>query len=538
LEAGKTYYWRVDEFAIDEMGIPSVIPGEVWSFTTVPSVAIVDPHLVGWWTFDEGSSDTAVDSSGYGNHGTLIGGIERAKGFTGGALQFGSGKVVNCGTGAASQVTGNFTVAAWVKLDRGNAGIYGGIAGKLQYLNSNYFGFGIVRHSSNYFRLWVGDSSADLAKSAVSSNGACTDIEWHHVAGVRNGQANTLYVDGELQGGTSTTGFSPSTDWFHIGRQYSTQTDRTFPGLIDDVRVYDTAANAATIAQIMAGNQNVAGDPQPASGALVDIRDLPDLVWSAGSTAASHDVYFGADRQAVANADHNAAEFKGNQTDTSLSLADLVAFGGGDYYWRIDEVEADGVTVHKGYLWKLTMPDYLPVDDFESYTDNEEAQTTIFQTWSDGLTNGTGSYVGYDTARGGTFCEIAVVHGGTQSMPFAYNNADAPHYSETERSWTTAQDWTVEGADTLCLFVRGSITNGSGTLYVGLQDSANKVGFVTISDAQIPSTGAWTRLRIPLADFGVNAAKVKKMYIGIGDRGNPAAGGAGRIYIDDITVTR
>jgi hypothetical protein len=28
------------------------------------------------------------------------------------------------------------------------------------------------------------------------------------------------------------------------------------------------------------------------------------------------------------------------------------------------------------------------------------------------------------------------------------------------------------------------------------------------------------------------------MYIGVGDRTNPAAGGAGRIYIDDIRLTR
>ncbi|MEN6426027.1 MAG: hypothetical protein ABFE13_11730, partial [Phycisphaerales bacterium] len=279
-------------------------------------------------------------------------------------------------------------------------------------------------------------------------------------------------------------------------------------------------------------------DPQPVSGTIVDIREVPDLAWSAGNTAASHDVYFGADRQAVADADHNAVQFKGNQTDTSFSVSDLVAFGGGNYFWRIDEVEADGVTVHKGYVWKLTMPDYLPVEDFESYTDDEDAGTAIFQTWIDGLTNGTGSYVGHDTASGGTFAEISVVHGGTQSMPFTYNNAGATQYSETERTWTTAQDWTVEGADTLCLFVRGLEENGEGMPYVGLQDSTGKLVVVKSSDATLVTTEAWTQVNIPLAYFGVNAARIKKMYIGIGDRDNPTAGGAGLIYIDDIRVIR
>jgi len=33
-------------------------------------------------------------------------------------------------------------------------------------------------------------------------------------------------------------------------------------------------------------------------------------------------------------------------------------------------------------------------------------------------------------------------------------------------------------------------------------------------------------------------ARVKKIYVGVGDRTDPVAGGAGRIYIDDIRVTK
>jgi uncharacterized oxidoreductase len=44
---------------------------------------------------------------------------------------------------------------------------------------------------------------------------------------------------------------------------------------------------------------------------------------------------------------------------------------------------------------------------------------------------------------------------------------------------------------------------------------------------------------LPLVDFtGVNLSKVKALYIGVGDRANPAADGTGRIYIDDIRVTK
>lgn len=37
---------------------------------------------------------------------------------------------------------------------------------------------------------------------------------------------------------------------------------------------------------------------------------------------------------------------------------------------------------------------------------------------------------------------------------------------------------------------------------------------------------------------GVNLARVKKMYLGLGNRTSPAAGGTGRIFIDDIRVIK
>jgi hypothetical protein len=49
----------------------------------------------------------------------------------------------------------------------------------------------------------------------------------------------------------------------------------------------------------------------------------------------------------------------------------------------------------------------------------------------------------------------------------------------------------------------------------------------------------WTEWKIPLSSFtGVNPAKIKVLCIGVGDRNAPVQGGAGRIYIDDIRVTK
>jgi len=76
-------------------------------------------------------------------------------------------------------------------------------------------------------------------------------------------------------------------------------------------------------------------------------------------------------------------------------------------------------------------------------------------------------------------------------------------------------------------------------LYVVVQDSTGKNAVATHADPAAVQATAWTLWKIPLSSLtGVNLAAVKRLYVGIGDRQKPAMGGAGRIYIDDIRVTK
>jgi len=178
----------------------------------------------------------------------------------------------------------------------------------------------------------------------------------------------------------------------------------------------------------------------------------------------------------------------------------------------------------------------LSVDDFESYTDNLAAKTTIFDTWIDGVTNNTGSLVGYVQAP---FAEQKIVHGGKQSLPLEYNNVSTPYYSEAEREFAPVADWTVNGANTLVLYVRGEAGNRPTQLYVAVEDASQHISLVAYPDTAITGATRWTYWEVPLSRFAdVNLAKVKKMYLGVGDRKNPVAGGAGRIYFDDIQLTK
>jgi len=190
-----------------------------------------------------------------------------------------------------------------------------------------------------------------------------------------------------------------------------------------------------------------ARQPQPADGAT-DVNPNIALSWRAGREAVSHDLYFGSDGAAVADGTA-LIDAVGQPTYDPGALS-----FGTTYYWRVDEVnEAATPAVWAGPMWSFSTQEYVVIDDFENYTDDLDAGEGVFQTWIDGWENGTGSVVGHLEAP---FAERTVVHGGKQSMPLAYNNQASPWYSETSRTFDTAQDWTANGADTLVLHVRGS----------------------------------------------------------------------------------
>ncbi|HCO93716.1 MAG TPA: hypothetical protein DIU00_07165, partial [Phycisphaerales bacterium] len=100
-------------------------------------------------------------------------------------------------------------------------------------------------------------------------------------------------------------------------------------------------------------------NPEPADGAYHEDTWVT-LGWLPDDAAASHDVYLGEDFDSV---DEGTGDtFRVNQG----SLFFVAGFPGypypdglipgTTYYWRIDEVEADGVTKHKGDVWSFMVP--------------------------------------------------------------------------------------------------------------------------------------------------------------------------------------
>ncbi|MHC4331446.1 MAG: hypothetical protein ACYSWW_25360, partial [Planctomycetota bacterium] len=278
--------------------------------------------------------------------------------------------------------------------------------------------------------------------------------------------------------------------------------------------------------------EGTAADPIPAKGA-VDVSPTPLLKWSPANLAASHEVYFGTDADAVRNAGKNSPEHK-----ETKALGDEIYDAGRleletTYYWRVDEVNdttPGGPWV--GNVWSFTTGDFLVVDDFEAYNDidpPDEASNRIFDKWIDGFgTTDNGALVGNDLPP---YAETTIVHGGAQSMIYRYDNANKT--SEATMTLVYPRDWTEEDVAKLSLWFRGASANATERMFVALNGNA----VVYHDDAAATLTSRWTEWVIDLTTFaGVDLTNVNTITIGIGTKNSPAAGGPGTMYFDDISL--
>lgn len=588
--------------------------------------ADVTTGLVAHWMLDDGAGAIATDSVG-GNDGTLQGDATWAEGYVGGAILLdGDGDYVDCGNKEAFNVTDAVTLAAWIQAD--GAFAYPDWSGIIMRGGPNIDTFALYYNGpSKQMGFKTTGTTPNWYATASGAATAIFDGEWHHTAAAYDGAMKRVYVDGVEVGSVAATGkIETSTGRLLLGAGRDLNPPTHFvAGRIDEARLYSRALVAKDVKELMPPKLQAYG-PDPADGAVGVMTPL--FRWKSGDTAVFHNLYLGKDPNLGADdlaAERLVQEVHWHQPGIEPGVV---------YYWRVDEVELDGTTIHTGNVWSFitqaltayhpqpadgavdvsptpaltwlpgqaaiehrvyfsgsfddvndraaaadrgivkdttfapgdlesvaryywcvdetmggittqiqpgpvwSFTTYLPVDDFESYTEDLDASEAIWQVWIDGVENGTGSTVGYWDAP---FTEQTIVHGGLQSMPYDYNNIVPPHYSEAEREFDGPQDWTLNGANTLVFHLRGQPKNDAAQVYVALQDTSNHSAVVGHPDPNVVLISKWNEWRIPLSEFseaGVNAARIKALLIGVGDRENPTPDGRGLIFIDDIYVIR
>jgi hypothetical protein len=200
---------------------------------------------VGYWKFDEGSGNTASDSSGNGNDGTIYG-ASWTSGISSGALRFdGADDHVNVPNSASLAVSGNqISVGLWMKpavtldattpltllLDKGDE-----------------YGFQMDPTSSGgriWFFVWLASAPWQGITTTTDRWEANT---WYYLIGTYDGSYLRVYVNGVLENSRPLSG-----DLYRSGfplsiGSYCLGTMCFFNGAIDEVKIHNYARTAEEI---------------------------------------------------------------------------------------------------------------------------------------------------------------------------------------------------------------------------------------------------------------------------------------------------
>ncbi|MHC4694333.1 MAG: LamG-like jellyroll fold domain-containing protein [Planctomycetota bacterium] len=227
LEKASTYYWCVDEVQPDG----SVAAGDVWSFNT--------GKLVGFWELD----GDANDSSGSGNHGTIVGEPNLVMGKVEEALQF-DGIDDHIRTDYATDLP-VWTVAIWVKSPVApKKAAPSGPVHREKNLQISW------NHSSADFRGVAGLRVANQWYAA--SFGELKADQWYHLAATYDGENLRAYTNGVLITDNSDPSGPPDKESATLKFAKHANNGDHFKGTIDDVRLYSYALTADEVAAIYA----------------------------------------------------------------------------------------------------------------------------------------------------------------------------------------------------------------------------------------------------------------------------------------------
>lgn len=302
--------------------------------------------LVGYWSFNEGTSTKATDFSGHGNAGTLSTTGSTLPQWTGGklgmALSF-DGSTNNV-TLSGPTVSDTLTFTAWFKVTS-----YPDAWGTLIAQNNT---LGIFVTNDNKISYYYG--TADHKNTNSFNQG-----QWNHVAVVNEGGNAIFYINGVADGGC---GSAPGFTVGYIGKDNNNNDD--FNGLIDEVRVYNRALSASEIKQLY----NL--------GAARVKPDMPQTNLMKDSSLVGFWSFNGPDISNTANLAYDRSGQGNNGTMTNMATSTRYAIGKSGQALRFDGVD-----------------DYFETDLANNLMDSY--QTGAVSAWVKTSVSGTGDFLAY-----------------------------------------------------------------------------------------------------------------------------------------------
>ena len=215
-----------------------------YSNVATATTLATNPQLVSAYSFNEGSGTTATDLSGNGNNGAISNATWTGSGKYGSALMFnGTTAQITINDSASLHLTTGFTLEAWVNPTAVSSAwrdvIYKGDDN--YYLEATTTAGGVPGIGQT-----VGSSHAEtFGLTTLPLN------TWTHLAATYDGAVQRLYVNGtEVANRAQTGSIVTSLNPLQIGGD--SLYGQYFSGMIDEIRVYNVALNAAGIQADMA----------------------------------------------------------------------------------------------------------------------------------------------------------------------------------------------------------------------------------------------------------------------------------------------
>ncbi len=208
--------------------------------------------LIGYWNFDEGSGNTAGDSSGSNNPGTLTNSPVWVGGKLGKALSFdGVDDYVEIGDKQSLDGPSNLSISLWLQTNTSHTGA---LVNKYENGQNNgyYLAVGSKFSSSDKITFFVDGTSEDI----VITNNSITDGQWHNLVAVyQSGVGPKIFIDGVEQAGARTgtpqdsVGTTPGRS-FRIGQYSPGGHSFYYKGLMDEVRVYNRVLSNSEVNEL------------------------------------------------------------------------------------------------------------------------------------------------------------------------------------------------------------------------------------------------------------------------------------------------
>jgi len=466
-----TYYWRIDE--INSEGTTN---GSVWSFTTVTA-------STGAFQQDSGSDGiVSMEAENYdyytqqGTHSWVA--VTTPSGYTGSAAM---NTTPNNGTNNnTGYTTGspqldfevNFvktgTHYVWIR-GYGPSGsddsIHVGLGGsaistsdRISTFTTSYTWskatmdgpvatFNVASTGVQTVNVWMREDGFVFDKIVLTTNSSYTPTGSGPAESSRNGQsapgqasspspadnATSVSTTADLSwtAGSNATShdvyFGTSSPGASQGNQTATTFDTgtmanntTYYWRIDEINAGGTTAGTVWSFTTTGAAPGAATNPSPANGAT-NVSITVDSRWTAGTGATSHDVYGGTDPTP------DAGEFLGNQTATIFDNGTLST--NTTYYWRIDEVNANGTTT--GTVWSYTTASAASPPAPASYPSPPNSATGVSITSDLSWTAGSGS-------------TSSDVYFGTTSPGASQGNQTATTFDTGTMSNNTTYYWRID----------------------------------------------------------------------------------------------